>query len=115
MTPELKAKWLADLKSGKYPKTKGHLKDETGYCCLGVLLETIGVGFEDGIVEPDDDGRATYEPHQLEGADVHCGNELSYHGLQIVGLGDQEQNDLVGINDENTTFAEVIAYIEAKL
>ena len=39
MNKEIKAKWIEALKSGKYKQTKGTLKDEHGYCCLGVLCE----------------------------------------------------------------------------
>ena len=31
--------WLEALRSGKYPQTKGHLRDDTGFCCLGVLCD----------------------------------------------------------------------------
>jgi len=32
-------KWINALRSGKYKQTQGFLKDEAGYCCLGVLDE----------------------------------------------------------------------------
>jgi len=52
MNKEIKAKWIEALKSGKYKQTKGTLKNEQGYCCLGVLCaiykEETGKGeFED--------------------------------------------------------------------
>lgn len=31
--------FLPELRSGKYKQTKGHLADESGYCCLGVACE----------------------------------------------------------------------------
>lgn len=44
MVPEIKAQWLADLRSGEYKKGKGYLKHRNAlgqieYCCLGVLCE----------------------------------------------------------------------------
>lgn len=43
MKPEIKAKWIAALRSGNYKQTTGVLKRETdgavSYCCLGVLCE----------------------------------------------------------------------------
>jgi len=39
MKPKVKEKWLKALRSGEYKQTKGQLKDEKGYCCLGVLCE----------------------------------------------------------------------------
>lgn len=42
MKPQLKAKWIEALESGRYEQTRGalHVKDE-GYCCLGVLCDVI--------------------------------------------------------------------------
>ena len=38
MTPELKAQWIAALRSGEYTQGRGALKTgDGGYCCLGVL------------------------------------------------------------------------------
>ena len=43
MNPEIKEKWIAALKSGKYVKGNGLLKHQDGeiirQCCLGVLCE----------------------------------------------------------------------------
>ena len=30
-------KWVAALRSGKYKQTKGRLREDNGFCCLGVL------------------------------------------------------------------------------
>lgn len=34
---KIKARWLKDLRSGKFEQTRGQLCDLSGYCCLGVL------------------------------------------------------------------------------
>ena len=40
MTKEQAILWVEDLRSGKYKQTtEGHLKDNIGHCCLGVLCE----------------------------------------------------------------------------
>ena len=39
MNEQVKDKWVAALKSGKYKQARGYLKTENGYCCLGVLCE----------------------------------------------------------------------------
>lgn len=39
MNPEVKAKWIEALTSGEYSQTNGCLKDNAGYCCLGVLTD----------------------------------------------------------------------------
>ena len=39
MKKEIADLWVKALRSGKYKQTKGKLKDEFGYCCLGVLCD----------------------------------------------------------------------------
>jgi hypothetical protein len=39
MDPEVKAVWLTDLRSGEYQQTTARLRDQDGYCCLGVLCD----------------------------------------------------------------------------
>ena len=39
MNPEIKAKWLAALRSGEYEQTRNTLRNCKGFCCLGVLTD----------------------------------------------------------------------------
>lgn len=39
MKEKVKKLWLEALRSGKYKQTKRVLKNEEGYCCLGVLCD----------------------------------------------------------------------------
>jgi hypothetical protein len=39
MNSEIKERWIAALRSGRYNQTKHRLKDNHGHCCLGVLCE----------------------------------------------------------------------------
>jgi hypothetical protein len=39
MNPQIKQKWLSALRSGDYQQTQGHLHNEYGFCCLGVLCD----------------------------------------------------------------------------
>ena len=41
MTPKLFDRWIAALKSGKYKQTVNVLRDENGFCCLGVLADKL--------------------------------------------------------------------------
>jgi hypothetical protein len=52
MNPEIKQRWINALESGEYPQTTGVLKDENGFCCLGVLCE---IAVEDNVVRWDED------------------------------------------------------------
>ena len=42
LKPEVKSAWLEALRSGQYTQTTEVLRDETGYCCLGVLCDVYG-------------------------------------------------------------------------
>jgi hypothetical protein len=39
MKPEIKAIWIAALRNGEYTQTTGTLRNDQGYCCLGVLCD----------------------------------------------------------------------------
>ena len=39
MNTEVKEKWIAALRSGKYEQGSQKLRSVTGYCCLGVLCD----------------------------------------------------------------------------
>ncbi len=39
MNEQIKAEWLAALRSGEYPQGKNQLRTKWGYCCLGVLCD----------------------------------------------------------------------------
>lgn len=48
LDPELKAKWLAALRSGEYKQGRYCLSTDNGFCCLGVLCDIVkdDVGYE---------------------------------------------------------------------
>lgn len=114
MTPEFKAEWLSDLRSGKYPKTRNHLKDEVGYCCLGVACETAKIGFplDPNISTP---GQKEWYPFAVDDQMVCTGNELSQFGLEYIGLTTKQHDRLVHLNDDSDTFDRVIEYIENEI
>lgn len=39
MNKGIKDRWITALRSEKYSQTKGNLRDDEGYCCLGVLCD----------------------------------------------------------------------------
>ncbi len=39
MNAEVKAKWVAALRSGEYKQATGALSEGNGFCCLGVLCD----------------------------------------------------------------------------
>lgn len=45
MNEEIKKRWIADLRSGKYEQGQGSLEKDGKYCCLGVLcLQAVEAG-----------------------------------------------------------------------
>lgn len=42
-------KWVKALRSGEYKQTNGTLRDQDGFCCLGVLCE---VAVKEGVIAP---------------------------------------------------------------
>lgn len=108
LSPEIKAKWVEALRSGKYEQGKHELLNERGaYCCLGVLAHVMGV------------------------ADIEREPSLDELHLDVLGPWDRpgdedfdtdnpetwttDQRHLAGMNDSGCTFAEIADYIEANL
>ena len=88
MNPEIKAQWLAALRSGEYEQGKMVLSNSGQYCCLGVLCELAFLA--GGIVTKDSTG-----------ADVRYGTEtglLPFEVQKWAGL--KESNPSVSINGE---------------
>lgn len=52
MSPELKAKWVAALRSGEYKQGREVLRNGDQFCCLGVLCDIIGLEVLDGVYDP---------------------------------------------------------------
>lgn len=48
MNPEIKAQWVAALRSGEYRQGRGALNANEEYCCLGVLCD---LAYKAGIAE----------------------------------------------------------------
>lgn len=112
MKADIKAKWVAALRSGDFEQGMEVLRtvysSGCSYCCLGVLCE---------IVEPNgwcDD----YEP-QWSGAHilaVSWGDEcLNEYALAEFGLTDEDQKTLIKMNDSGKSFAHIADWIEANL
>jgi hypothetical protein len=85
MLPEIKAKWVAALRSGEYRQGQAFLRQEvdgvTCHCCLGVLLEVT-------------------MPEKLDEEDrSDIGEELSAEEREILQLPASVQQALVCMND----------------
>lgn len=96
MDAKLKAKWVAALRSGKYPQGVAMLKNvmpmATTYCCLGVLRE----------IRNPKDRRSD-------------GEYLSVAQLRQCGLTEEQQRALAGLNDKNIPFELIAGFIKENL
>lgn len=117
LNPDVKAKWLAALRSGEYSQGRRQLRTPTGgYCCIGVLCDISGMGeWREAM-----DREAGYDY-------VGVGHQGTYrawsHAPAIVrdwavethDMGD-EWETLIKLNDYNKlSFEEIATYIEAHL
>lgn len=111
MNPDLKAKWIAALRSGEYTQATDVLRasnfpaEGCAFCCLGVLCDVVANG-DRGEWEDDEfvyDGDAS---------DV----ALPYALADEAGIAIAEENHLIEMNDKHRkSFAEIADYIEAHL
>jgi hypothetical protein len=109
MDPEVKATWLAALRSGEYQQVRDLLRapePKNAYCCLGVLCAiTPGVTW-------DKDGDAIYREVEADG-------ELPSPLRKKVGIRIPTIRQLIGMNDGKGmrphSFTEIADWIEANL
>ena len=71
-------RWIEALESGKYPKTRRVLRNDLGYCCLGVVCDVV-----DPNMWQRTDGQANY--HIREGDKIHS-VDLPHHIQQELKL-----------------------------
>lgn len=108
MNPDIKARWVADLRSGRWEQGRGQLAPtETSRCCLGVLCE---LAVDDGVVER--------VPVQSHGTALMYGHALALLPGAVCAYAEAGWNEvggLAGLNDRGATFAEIADVIEAEL
>ena len=105
MNADLKTKLLAALRSGDYTQTRGRLRDDTGFCALGVLCDVSGIGVwrreGDGsfcFLGPDEKANATYLPRAL-----------------AEDVPKPLQRELTKMNDNGMLFSAIADWIEENL
>lgn len=121
MNPEIKAKWIAALKSGEYEQGRGGLAlqavcGDVRYCCLGVLCDLAA---KEGVVNAEWSGRegwyggnASYLPSSVAlWAGIEDGLRSDAHNPRIPSLG----VSLAELNDGVVTFDRIAEIIEEHL
>jgi len=110
MNPEIKAKWVAALRSGVYKQTRENLKDDDGFCCLGVLCKIskteTGFGIDETLEETGSDETLGPTVRNWAGLHYSFGSEVVINGLL---------EPLTEHNDNHRTFLEIADAIETQL
>ena len=103
MISDMKDKWLIALRSGDYVQTQGVLKDNQGFCCLGVILD---------IINPEN-----WIPDEVLTWD-HWENEdsiLPDFVRKDLHLTPDNQCKLISMNDSDCSFETIADWIEEEL
>ncbi len=118
MNPEVKQKWIAALRSNKYPQGKTALKSNGEFCCLGVLCDLhaqeTGAEWEHEILEEEGHKEMGY---YLGSRDYCPPKVVKWAGLQDSDPKIKSKVDprLSFLNDNGATFEEIADLIEAEL
>jgi len=96
MDAQLKAKWVEELRLGRYQQVRGILEDCGSFCCLGVLLKIQGVDVEN------------WRELQKESSVLPVQNGAGLTTTQMLTLA--KLND-----DGELSFPEIADYIEANI
>jgi hypothetical protein len=119
MNPEVKARWVAALRSGEYKQGTGHLNSQGAHCCLGVLCD----------LHAKQTGGQWDAPSYRSGGARYDGLSMGFPATVVdwAGLDDsahgagpelviaRAQLTAAAHNDRGRTFAELADAIEAQL
>lgn len=121
-TPVTPERWAQALRSGDYVQTSGALRDNVGFCCLGVLCELAGADW----VRVKDKYKNLTESLKFAGCSIR-GTQLEYNsstapnqlladtlGVSIVEASNIGE-ELIEINDnKRETFEQIAQRIETR-
>lgn len=98
--------WIAALRSGKYKQTRKVLRDNEGFCCLGVLCD---LSRKDGGPKWNEGGWGDYIfKDEIEGLPVIMS--------KFMQISREEETTLMRMNDDDeASFKEIADYIEKEL
>ena len=113
--------WIADLRSGEFRQTKGHLRrGDNGYCCMGVLANRVNPNAWELMGSADKSGRWKFDDKSLYAIPAYLLKDVSMFG----GIFDLYIHPyakitweayLVELNDNGSTFGEIADVIEKKM
>lgn len=129
MNKEIKGKWIAALKSGKYKQAIGGLKSDNGYCCLGVLCDIVnpeGWARDDLEYNAGDNyhkmyGKADFIPEEIAAElEMDVNPEVKVENPAYDSELDDESDkyihiELSSLNDDEVPFEKIADLIEEQL
>lgn len=96
MDAQLKAKWIAALRSGEFKQTtNGEIFNGDAYCCLGVLSVLRG-----HLLTPD------------KGDHEDLNNRAYFDCTSVLGVG--LKHACITLNDKGTPFAQIADWLESQ-
>lgn len=107
--------WVVALRSGDYPQTVGCMKDDIGYCCLGVACALAGVEFvpaASGIRTLDEQNPHGVYRFQHTDSGPGQNERLPEWLAEMLGVSGYDQDELVQFNDASYSFGEIADIIE---
>jgi|SRR6185437_2598790 len=108
LDPKFKARWVEALRSGAFDQTQGTLRDNNGFCCLGVACNIID---HNRWAEENKWGEFFYEFPTGEKASADWSKEF----CDSVGLPYNTMDLLTQMNDNGSTFEAIADFIEDEL
>lgn len=114
MNPEIKARWVAALRSGEYKQAKGRLRTaDNSFCCLGVLCNLHAQA------HPEIAAKQQSATRYMGDDDIPPRPVVRWAGLADQWGGNVriggKSGELTRHNDNGRTFAEIADAIEAQL
>lgn len=107
---EFKARWVAALRSGRYPQAKGRLRTTAGFCVLGVACDVGGAG----RWRPPPDGQEGAYDYLSPGEDPRYG-DVPEELARRVALYPWTRQVLARRSDLGETFDALASWIETHL
>lgn len=125
MNAEIKAQWVAALRSGDYTQGRDRLvtinpDGSKEYCCLGVLCDLavksgLGIRVEDREMHYGNLHALSYADGQLYGLPVEVEEWAGMPGDGTLVELDGMDHDVAGLNDSGHSFMEIADLIERDL
>lgn len=110
--------WANVLRSGEYAQTTGHLRDESGYCCLGVACDRWNAPDE---VSTDWEPSGNLFLFSVDSGDEFATPERhrSMPPMDVMrehyGLTDNECDHLADMNDNGESFATIADWLTGRV